>query len=105
MRRPSTVRRSLPPLGRAAGGGLELQVGHQQQVDDMEGVVGLDHDDRSTARNRHDEIAMWDRNLAAIRQVDDEGLERLGLVSGPHLLDGHGEGVRIGMVGRGTPPG
>jgi hypothetical protein len=73
---------------------LELEVGHQKQVDDVDRIVRLGDEDSAPARNGHDEFAVADRNRATIGKMDDERLEWLRTLKVAKLLDGHCMAIR-----------
>jgi hypothetical protein len=75
--------------GRTVPCRLEFQIGDQEQVDDVEGVVGLADNDGSAARDCHDELAMADRDRSPVREVHDERAKGLGIISIAKLLDCH----------------
>jgi hypothetical protein len=68
---------------------LQFQIGYQEQVDDIERVIGLADNDGSAARDRHDELAMADRDRSPVRKVDDERTKGLGIIGIAELLDRH----------------
>ena len=68
---------------------LDLQIRHQEQVDDIGGVVVLVNDDRSTAGGNRHEFTVLHRYLATVCQMNSERPERRGTVQLPDLLDRH----------------
>jgi len=85
---------SLAPLARSIRGGLEPQIGHQEEIDNIQGIIGLIDQDRSPAWGGHDELAMVDRHLPSVRKMDDKRAKGRGVVKGAHLLDGQGSGSK-----------
>ena len=67
----------------------DFQIGHEKQVDDVEDVVGLVHDDGPSTGGEGHELAVLDTYLSAVRQMNDEGPERGSIVRLPDLLDRH----------------
>ena len=74
---------------RTVGCSFKFEIGDQEQVDDIGGVVGLVDDNGSTARGRHDELAVLDRDRSSIREMDDERTKRLSVRSRAEFLDRH----------------
>jgi hypothetical protein len=66
-----------------------FQIRDKQQVNDVERVIWLVNDDRTTTRRTRQKLRVTDRNVAAVSQVDDEWLERFGLPDIPKLVSGH----------------
>jgi hypothetical protein len=71
---------SPPPSLPAVAAGPQLDIGHQQQIDDVYRVVGLSDKDRSPAGNCHDEVPVMNWDFAAIGQVNNEWPKRRGVV-------------------------
>ena len=68
---------------------MKFQVGHQQQVNDVERLAQVD-DENPSVRRRQNELPRGNRNLSAVGEVDDEMLKWFGLVGGSDLFERHG---------------
>jgi hypothetical protein len=74
---------------------FDLQIGHQQQVHNVHGIIRLkNYDSPPTGRNRQ-KFAMLHANSSAIRQMHDEFLERFGL---PELMHSFGRHSHYSIV-------
>ena len=82
-----TIPSFFSPLAGAIAIGLKLNVGYQQQVDDINSIVGLGDENGAAAGYRHHEFTMMNRHLSAISQMDDKGLERLGIMKVANLVN------------------
>ena len=81
--------------GQASGGaslrGGELEGRHEEQVDVLTGVVGLDDDGGASTRIPGDVLGMEHRDRSAVGEVHSEGDKRLRLVGEAELVRCHGE--------------
>src|SRR5688572_22005763 len=59
---------------------LDFQIGHQQQIDDVDRVIRLADVERPSAWNRHQEFLVQYRDLATIRQVQGKRTKRLRVI-------------------------
>ena len=69
---------------------LHFKVSDQQEINYLHRIVWLAHEQRSAARNRHDEFLVQHGNRASISQMDHKRLERPGMVERADLLNRHG---------------
>src|SRR5437016_6939330 len=76
-------------IARAVSLRFDFQVSDQEQINDVDGLVGLADIDRATAWQCHREFAMQHWNLAPICQVHYKRLERLGIVKAFELFNRH----------------
>jgi hypothetical protein len=67
----------------------DLEVGDEQQVDDVHAVIRMVDDNGPPAWRVHDELAIRDRNLPTIGEVDDKRTERLSPNLGAEFIDCH----------------
>lgn len=66
-----------------------LQTRHQQQIDYLDGPVGQPHSDGAPRRNYGQDLRVFDRQRATIRQVNLKWLKRHSPMHFPELFDGH----------------
>jgi hypothetical protein len=60
-----------------------LQVGYQQEIDDVDHVIRLANQNGPPAWDRRDEFSMVNRHIPTIRKMNHKGPEWLGFVSAP----------------------
>src|SRR5258708_7263987 len=68
---------------------FEFEIGHEQEVDNVESVVRLHDDDGATAGCRHHKLTMQNRNATSISHMNSKRLEWLLIVSFSNSFDGH----------------
>jgi hypothetical protein len=82
-------RSSFPPLTVALHNRLDFQVRHEEQVDEIDGVVRLADKQDTPAWNRHNKLAVMHGNLASVGKVNYERLEGLGCIETTDLRERH----------------
>jgi hypothetical protein len=78
---------SLPtfaPIARS-----NFKVGGEQQINDVERIIGLINNERSSTRRLSQEFGMLDNDLTAISQMNGEWPKRSGFVKASNLIDCH----------------
>lgn len=79
--------------------GADFEIGDEQEVDDVEGLIRLIDDNRAAAWGARQELRVAH---FPIRQVNDEWPKRLGFPGGSKLVGGHrGNRIRISAPGEG----
>jgi hypothetical protein len=68
---------------------LDFQISHEQQIDDIERIVGLENHHGSTGGGTRNELAMDDGHFAAVGKVDREGPKRFCVEEFAKFLDRH----------------
>jgi len=80
---------------------MNLQLGHEQQVDDVEGLVRVMHSGRSSTRRRRKKFRMRNAKVSAVGQMDRERLKGSCSMRVTLLLNGHhsltGEVLKIDL--------
>ncbi len=77
-----------------------MQTGHQPDIENIEGILArLRHSNRSPRRPQGEELAMHNREFAAISQMNLKWRERLGIVIFSQGLDCHAVSYSIDNCG------
>ena len=66
-----------------------LGIGHEQEVDDIEGFVRLEDDQRPPAGRMSHGFSMMNGKLTPVRQVEDERPKGLVLIKAADRFDRH----------------
>ena len=68
---------------------MNFQFGHQQQIKDIEALIGTMNNDGAPIFGTRDEIRVLNKKCPAVPHMDGKGSERLGMMRVAKLLDSH----------------
>jgi hypothetical protein len=81
---------------RCRGGRRELQLCHQEQVDDAGRIIWVIDDNGPTSRGDREEVRMRNRKMSPIGHSDRKWSERRGTNRRAELFGRHGKGLVVG---------